>query len=56
MADEDEGPDPTSMLQPPGFLALNYGPQTPLTTLAARMVYGSQSVPNSRHPDAGSPG
>lgn len=40
MADEDEGPDPTPMLQPPGFLALNYGPQTPLVTVAAHIVYG----------------
>lgn len=41
MADEDEGPDPTPMLQPPGFLALNYGPQTPLVTLAAHLLYGA---------------
>lgn len=40
MADEDEGPDPTPMLQPPGSLALNYGPQTPVMTVAAHMVYG----------------
>ncbi len=41
MAEEDEGPDPTPMLQPPGFLALNYGAQTPLTTVAAHVVYGA---------------
>jgi hypothetical protein len=41
MADEDEGPDPTPMLQPPGFLALNYGPQTPVATVAAHVVYGA---------------
>lgn len=40
MADEDERPDPTPMLQPPGFLALNYGPQTPLVTLAAHVLDG----------------
>jgi hypothetical protein len=40
MADEDEGPDPTPMLQPPGFLALNYGARTPLMTVAAHVVYG----------------
>jgi hypothetical protein len=40
MADEDEGPDPTPMLQPPGFLGLNYGVQTPAVTLAAHAVYG----------------
>jgi hypothetical protein len=41
MADEDEGPDPTPMLQPPGFLALNYGPQTPAVTVVAHVVYGA---------------
>jgi hypothetical protein len=41
MASEDEGPDSTPMLQPPGFLALNYGPQTPLMTLAAHAAYGA---------------
>jgi len=41
MAEEDEGPDPTPMLQPPGFLALNYGRETPLTTIAAHVVYGA---------------
>jgi hypothetical protein len=40
MAEEDEGPDPTPMLQPPGFLALNYGAPTPLATLLAHAVYG----------------
>jgi hypothetical protein len=41
MADEDEGPDPTPMLQPPGFMALNYGVRTPVVTLAAHAVYGA---------------
>jgi hypothetical protein len=41
MASEDEGPDPTPMLQPPGFLALNYGVQTPLATAIAHVVYGA---------------
>jgi hypothetical protein len=41
MAAEDEGPDPTPMLQPPGFLALNYGVQTPVGTLVAHLVYGA---------------
>ena len=27
-------------LQPPGFLALNYGYRTPLTTIAAHALYG----------------
>ena len=41
MALEDEGPDPTPMLEPPGFLALNYGYQTPLVTVVAHVLYGS---------------
>jgi hypothetical protein len=41
MADEDEGPDPTPMLQPPGFMGLNYGVRTPAVTLAAHAVYGA---------------
>jgi hypothetical protein len=41
MADEDEGPDPTPMLQPPGFLALNYGVQTPAGAIVAHLVYGA---------------
>ncbi len=40
MAWESRGPDPTRLLEPPGFLALNYGKQTPLVTLAAHVVYG----------------
>jgi hypothetical protein len=41
MATERQGPTPTRMLQPPGFLALHYGRGTPLTTLAAHIVYGA---------------
>jgi uncharacterized membrane protein YagU involved in acid resistance len=41
MAAEDQGPDPTPMLQPPGFLALNYGTRTPLVTVVAHVVYGT---------------
>lgn len=29
------------LLEPPGFLLLNYGRQTPLVTLAAHVVYGA---------------
>jgi hypothetical protein len=29
------------MLEPPGFLLLNYGRRTPLVTLAAHVVYGA---------------
>lgn len=41
MASEHRGPEPTRSLEPPGFLALNYGRQTPLITLFAHIVYGA---------------
>jgi hypothetical protein len=31
----------TPLLEPPGFLLLNYGRRTPLVTLAAHIVYGA---------------
>lgn len=40
MASENQGPTPTRQLQPPGFLALNYGRATPLVTLVAHIIYG----------------
>jgi hypothetical protein len=41
MASERAGPASTSVLEPPGLLALNYGTQTPLVTLAAHLAYGT---------------
>ena len=41
MASEKQGPTPTRALQPPGFLALHYGKQTPIVTLIAHIVYGA---------------
>jgi hypothetical protein len=41
MAGEDYGPTPTRQLEPPGFLAMNYGRRTPLTVLAAHLLYGA---------------
>lgn len=41
MASENRGPEPTKALEPPGFLALHYGRQTPLVTLVAHIVYGA---------------
>ncbi len=41
MASERHGPTPTRLLQPPGFLGLNYGVQTPLVTIAAHVAYGA---------------
>lgn len=40
MASESEGPTSTKQLEPPGFLALNYGRQTPIATILAHVIYG----------------
>jgi len=40
MASEYEGPTRARRLQPPGFLGLNYGYRTPLTTIVAHALYG----------------
>jgi hypothetical protein len=41
MASEHDGPRQAYVLEPPGFLGLNYGYRTPLTTLLAQAVYGA---------------
>jgi hypothetical protein len=41
MARSHQGPTPTRLLEPPGFLALNYGTGTPLATILAHLIYGS---------------
>jgi hypothetical protein len=41
MATRHHGPTPTRQLEPPGWLALNYGMATPLSTLAAHVAYGA---------------
>jgi hypothetical protein len=41
MASEYDGPSYRRRLQPPGFLALNYGYRTPLATLVAQTIYGA---------------
>lgn len=41
MASERAGRETTAALEPPGFLALHYGLQTPLVTLAAHAAYGA---------------
>jgi hypothetical protein len=41
MATEHRGPEPTRALEPPGFMALNYGRRTPAITLIAHLVYGA---------------
>jgi hypothetical protein len=40
MASARAGPASTAMLEPPGWLGLNYGGQTPLVAIAAHVVYG----------------
>lgn len=40
MATEQHGPTVMRQLEPPGFLALNYGYQTPLSVLVAHLAYG----------------
>ena len=41
MASEQRGPTPTRQLEPPGFLALNYGYRTPLSVVLAHVLYGA---------------
>lgn len=40
MASKHHGPTPTRQLEPPGFMALNYGRATPVLTMVAHVVYG----------------
>jgi uncharacterized membrane protein YagU involved in acid resistance len=40
MANELQGPTVTRRLEPPGFMGLHYGYQTPLTVLVAHVIYG----------------
>jgi uncharacterized membrane protein YagU involved in acid resistance len=41
MASEERGPEPTRLLEPPGFMAMNYGSRTPLVTMVAHIAYGA---------------
>ena len=40
MASEQQGPSVVRQLEPPGFLALNYGVRTPLVVIVAHLVFG----------------
>jgi uncharacterized membrane protein YagU involved in acid resistance len=40
MASEQHGPDAHNMLEPPGFLALNYGTSTPIAVLLSHVLLG----------------
>jgi uncharacterized membrane protein YagU involved in acid resistance len=41
MASEQHGPTATRELEPPGFLALNYGMRTPISVLVAHTIFGA---------------
>ncbi len=41
MANEQHGPTASRQLEPPGFLALNYGMRTPVSVVLAHAVYGA---------------
>ena len=41
MASEFSGPEPTASLEPPGFMASNYGRGTPVVTMIAHVLFGS---------------
>jgi uncharacterized membrane protein YagU involved in acid resistance len=41
MASEEQGPTLMRQLEPPGFLALNYGYQTPISVIVAHVVFGA---------------
>ncbi len=41
MASEQQGPSATRELEPPGFLALNYGVRTPLSVMVSHAIFGA---------------
>jgi hypothetical protein len=41
MASEQQGPTVARQLEPPGFLALNYGIQTPISVIGAHILFGA---------------
>ena len=41
MASEQQGPTAGRQLEPPGFLALNYGMRTPVSVVLAHAIYGA---------------
>lgn len=41
MASEQHGPDANRQLEPPGFMALNYGLRTPVSVFLAHAVFGA---------------
>jgi uncharacterized membrane protein YagU involved in acid resistance len=41
MATDARGPEPTRELEPPGFMAINYGRRTPIVTIVAHLIFGA---------------
>ncbi len=41
MVSDSRGPEPTRLLEPPGFLTTNYGRATPIITILAHAIYGT---------------
>jgi uncharacterized membrane protein YagU involved in acid resistance len=41
MASEQHGPNANRQLEPPGFMALNYGVQTPISVFLAHAAFGA---------------
>jgi hypothetical protein len=41
MASEQHGPNASRQLEPPGFMALNYGFRTPVSVFIAHAAYGA---------------
>jgi len=41
MVSDFRGPEPTRLLEPPGFFVMNYGRKTPLVLLFVHVLYGA---------------
>ncbi len=41
MASEQHGPEAGNLLEPPGFMALNYGKRTPIAVMFSHLVFGA---------------
>ena len=41
MASDRHGPTAARLLEPPGFMALNYGSQTPIAVFIAHVIFGT---------------
>ncbi len=52
IASEQHGPSVARQLEPPGFLALNYGVRTPVSVLLAHVAFGAILGGFYRLPDA----